>query len=213
MTFPELSTQSFRARHSRLTVDADGFYVDAHGVKLGVVVFAWREETIQVLCVRKSDKAGYVFSGKWALPGGMVRAETGDQAFGDLLDAVYASAARRCVSEAGLLVSDRTALSLIDMATPVTCFDVDRIRQFVRVVPLLFSGPTPDTPESADSSITDARWWLAQDVLPLMSPANCVVLHGLVGSLLPSAYPGLVAAVGVAKAQCDTWEAEALARC
>lgn len=145
--------------------------------RIGAVVFARSGD--RFAAVRKAPKAGYGFSGLWAMPGGMVRPQAGST---DFERVVQDALSTRAAAETSLAIRDFERA--IGLGPVVTAYDVAGIRRHVVVMAYVAHLPHRDLLGVCDTSIAEATWseippdWIA------FAPANRLILgHLLWGSL------------------------------
>ncbi|PWE34993.1 hypothetical protein DD563_02785 [Pelagicola sp. LXJ1103] len=157
---------------------------------IGVVVFAYFDD--RVVIVRKAPVDGYEFSGKWALPGGLIRG--GDAS--NFQAALSASVRRRAQNEANIVLGD---LEIIDgkwgRDYPVTRYTVRGVKKYTVVIPVLASLTGDQNPFARDHSISEAKWVNLSKMGNLeFAPANTIIADRLCERILEAkvTFRGLV---------------------
>lgn len=121
--------------------------------------------------VQKASKQDYEFSGKWTLPGGMIRATSHPYT---LRTGINEELGLRAYAEAGL--KPRCAAPIATLGPIVTSYTVADVRRFTLVAAFeqhLVSRP-PLT--SSDRSIQAARWMPCSADFWAFAPGNCVII-------------------------------------
>lgn len=142
---------------------------------VGAVVFAHHAGRVAV--VRKAPVDGYEFSGRWALPGGIVRGENP----GGMWDALQDSVKSRAFFEAGLQLKE---LSIPEgewgSFYPITSYTVRGEKKFTAVVPVIATLDQNFALSPSDRSIDAAKWVSFVDLSSItFAPANAVIVHNL----------------------------------
>lgn len=132
----------------------------------------------QVVLVRKATVAGYEFSGKWSLPGGIVRGAHVDGIWGALRNSLR----HRVRLETGLI------LPFVDIASgdwgthrPITRYTVKGEVKYTAVIPALCAPDSLADLVANDHSVDEARWVEVEDLHNFdLAPANRIIVHNLV---------------------------------
>ena len=135
------------------------------GFSLGAVVLV--QDAGRVLLVRKAAKAGYDFSGMWAMPGGRIRGE------GTLAEAIDRTMRLRFSAEAGLSLSGGL-VPLPVSPPPLSRYTVAGTVRNTLVLPLL--GHAAGEPVTDDASISEAIWADPMGMWRRIAPANRIIL-------------------------------------
>ena len=164
----------------------------------------------EILLIRKANKHNYEYSGRLALPGGMIRSkEVHSPEF--LRDFEYSIQAR-LEEESGLSPSLFNGLEPLSTITPVTSYTAKGARRHTLVLPLSgkISGQVPLLATS--SSVQEPQWVHWAEVVSLIrevAPANCLVLASyLQDRLTPNQRDFIAPAVEKALHDCTGWAEE-----
>ncbi len=140
--------------------------------RVGGVLFA--RSNNHFVAVRKEAKAGYQFSGLWAMPGGMVRVPLGA---GPFAEAAVAALSNRFEAEAGIRPVTMTPAR--HLGPVVTTYTVNSVRRFTLITVFTTELDGAFEPRSADRSIAEARWFVSPPDLVDFAPANTLLLGHL----------------------------------
>ena len=189
-------------------VEAGGPFWSLPGTQcqIGAVLFARHGEAF--VAVRKAPKDEYPFSGKLAMPGGMVKRLP--QSAG-LLDAMRASVVARAHAEAGLAGGDLLGAELIRKVAPVVSkYPVKGVDKYTAVVAWQCSISSHVALSPCDRSVDQARWLAPPLPWDEFSPANCVLIGSILWATMKSqeqemAMPHIEQALST----CSKWADEA----
>jgi len=180
-------------------------------VELGAVLVARRVDAPSVLLVQKAARAGYEWSGRWALPGGMLRGQDLHSVGVEDLEALARAAmARRVAVEVGVPlhgVGSARPLGLIP--PPVTHYHLKAKSCYVLVLPFVLEGVEALPTQSDDPSIATARWREPVEAWGELTPATSLILgHLLWRELGATGRASVEPLLRDALAVCRGWAAE-----
>jgi hypothetical protein len=145
-------------------------------IGFGVVILL-ETSSGDLLLLKKASKSDYEFSGLFALPGGMIRAQqTADHDFpSDLERTIY----DRLENEAGIFEHSLPHIAPAANTPLVTSYTAKGSRRYTIVLPYLGQFKERANVESRSSSVQEPRWLHWREVIPLLAqtaPANRLVI-------------------------------------
>lgn len=140
--------------------------------RAGGVVFA--RAGGRFLAVRKALKEGYEFAGLWALPGGMVRGQSGDEGF---LTTSTRALSDRFVAETGVQPGPMTPARILGPVT--TAYSVRGVRCYTVMTVFVSEPDDGQEPRTGDGSVSEAAWVKILPDLSTVAPGNRLILAHL----------------------------------
>jgi ADP-ribose pyrophosphatase YjhB (NUDIX family) len=188
-----------------LKLGDDGIWTVNYGAcAIGVVLLA--QLKARIIVIQKAAKAGYEFSGAFALPGGIVRGAMADT----FEESLNRSLLRRAGLECGIEKGDLSETIFIhDGPWPVTSYTARGAKRFTMVLAVKASLARDVTLIGTDSSVERALWW--QPPLPwkLLAPANRLILaHVFSRDISEAERSAAKVYIDEALRQCNGWAAE-----
>lgn len=157
------------------TVGSNGIWtICGEKCALGVVLYAEFESKITL--VRKAHKNEYEFSGRYALPGGLVRHGSRNS----FEQAARTSLLSRVASECGIVIKNEDDLIFLDFGPPpVTRYTVKGESRYTLVFCGKLSLENESSLEPSDRSIDKAIWCDVPPPWDKLAPANAVILSNI----------------------------------
>lgn len=191
--------------------------LESTDLECGAVLFLREASMGRVLMAQKNPRDGYVFSGLWVLPGGMIR-ETDPRVEEARMETAEECGSRfirkRVVQETGLEIDRASLHALRDpchWVPPVTCYQARGETRYVLVLPFSHE-PLPVPPPGLVphcASIQSVCWRDPLDCWGEIAPANQIILANCLWTeWTPEQRASVRPALEKAREQCTRWAQE-----
>ncbi len=152
------------------------------GVGIGAVLILRRTGSGEILLVRKAQRAGYEWSGRWALPGGVLRTEDIPEHRSqiDFHKAARSALRRRVRAEVGIELAPNAEIEAVPPCpAPITRYTVHGAQRHVLVSAFALTCPIDAVPTATDASIEEVGWFEFDQICERwgqIAPANRIIL-------------------------------------